>query len=195
MDENGKEKKKKEYTFALLRRRPTWQRLDIMSVSAISLGVLSYFGWQLTDKEDLLAMGTLIMAILLNGVLLLNNYWSVSYHETIAYQSLDNGQIDECSHVRVRIDNKKQNVVKRYIVPIIQKTMELTPGNVIVAHQVEVQKKKFSYNKERKTFSQIPYPVQDSIECYQTAEGIADKVSQAKADLVWGPNEMHVPIP
>lgn len=42
--------------------------------------------------------------------------------------------METCSHVRVRIDNKKQNIVKRYIVPIIQKTMEMAPGNVIVAH-------------------------------------------------------------
>lgn len=166
MDLSGKEKKKKEYTFALLRRRPMWQRLDIICVCIITASLLSFFGWQLTDKEDLLAIGCLVLAILLNGVLLLSNFWSVSYHETIAYAALDNRQIDTCSHIRVRIDNKKQNIVKRYIVPIIQKTMEMTPGNVIVAHQVEVQKKKFSYSKERKTFSQIPYPVEDSIECY-----------------------------
>lgn len=89
MDTSGKEKKKKEYSFALLRRRPNWQRMDIFAVSAITCGLLSYFGWQLTDKEDLLAIGCLVLTILVNGVLLLGNYWSVGYHETIAYQSLD----------------------------------------------------------------------------------------------------------
>ena len=97
--------------------------------------------------------------------------------------------------MRVRINNKKQNIVKRYIVPIIQKTVEMAKGNVVVAYQVEVQKKKFSYSKDKKTFSQIPYPVDDSIEFYRTNEGIQDQTALKKADLVWGPNKMSVPIP
>ena len=56
-----------------------------MAVSVITIGMLYKFGWQLTDKEDLLAMGCMVLSILLNSVLLLNNYWSVGYHETIAY--------------------------------------------------------------------------------------------------------------
>ena len=140
-------------------------------------------------------MGCMVLTVLLNGVLLLCNHWSVAYHETIAYQSLAGNQIDKCTHVRVRIDNKKQNIIKRFIVPLIAKTIEMTPGNVIIAHQVEVQKKKFSYSKDRKTFSQIPYPVDDSIEYYQSCEGIQDAKSVKKADLVWGPNKMSVPIP
>ena len=83
-----KEKKKKVYEFALLYRRPLYQRVDIGAVVVITLGMLGYFGWQLTDKEDLLAIGCLLLAILLNGVLLLSNHWSVSYHEAMAYQSL-----------------------------------------------------------------------------------------------------------
>ena len=66
----------------------------------------------------------------------------------------------------MRINNKKQSIVKMFIVPILIKTMDLD-GNVIVAHQVEVQKKKFSYSKERKTFSSIPYPIDDTLEYYQ----------------------------
>ena len=56
--------------------------------------------------------------------------------------------------------------------PIIHKDMEVTPGKFVRAHQVEVHKKKFSYSKEKKIFSQIPYPVDDSIEYYQSCEGI-----------------------
>ena len=132
--EKTEEKKKKEYTFALLLRRPIWQRVDLLSVSVVTMALFYTFGWQLTDKEDLLAMGCMVMAVLVNGVLLLANHWSVAYHETIAYKSLDARQVDTCSHVRVRIDNKKQNIVKRFIVPILKKTMEIKPGNVVVAH-------------------------------------------------------------
>ena len=131
------EKKKKEYAFALLRRRPMWMRVDLIFVTLATIALVHHFGWQLTDKEDLLAMGCMVLVIIFNGVLLLNNYWSVAYHETIAYQSLSGHEIDKCSHVRVRIDNKKQSIVKKFIVPILIKTMDLD-GNVIVAHQVEV---------------------------------------------------------
>lgn len=82
------EKKKKEYVFALLRRRPMYLRVEIATVCAITAALFWTFGWQLTDKEDLLAIGSLVLAILLNGVLILMNYWSVTYHETLAYQSL-----------------------------------------------------------------------------------------------------------
>ena len=84
-----------------------WQRVDLMAVSVITCAVLYSFGWQLTDKEDLLAMGCLVLSILLNGVLILNNYWSVAYHETIAYKSLKPIEIERCSHVRTTINNKK----------------------------------------------------------------------------------------
>lgn len=79
----------------------------------------------------------MVLAILFNGVCLLNNYWSVAYHQAIAYKSLSGHEIDKCTHVRVIIDNKKQSIVKKFIVPILIKTMDLD-GNVIVAHQVEV---------------------------------------------------------
>jgi len=52
------------------------------------------FGWQITDKENLLAVGCLIIAMGLNGVLLLMNYWSVAAHEFYAYKRLRNDQIE-----------------------------------------------------------------------------------------------------
>ena len=79
------EKKKKEYSFTLLLRRPMWMRVDLIAVTIVTAYVLGYFGWQLTDKEDLLAMGSMVLAALVNGVLLLGNHWWVVYHETIAY--------------------------------------------------------------------------------------------------------------
>jgi hypothetical protein len=47
-----------------------------------------HFGWQMTDKENLLATGCLILAVGFNGVLLLLNFWSVAAHEFYAYSSL-----------------------------------------------------------------------------------------------------------
>ena len=80
-----KEKKKKLYEFALLARRPVYLRFDILSVLIITTVLIYQFGWSLTDKEDLLAMGCMVITVMLNGVILLCNHWSVAYHETIAY--------------------------------------------------------------------------------------------------------------
>ena len=84
----SQEKKKKSYEFALLARRPTYVRFDILSVLAITATLIYQFGWSLTDKEDLLAMGMMVLTVMLDGVLLLCNHWSVAYHETIAYKNL-----------------------------------------------------------------------------------------------------------
>lgn len=63
-------------------------RADLIGVAVFTLTLLYNFGWQLTDKEDLLAMACLIMVALADSVLLLCNHWSVNYHETICYKQL-----------------------------------------------------------------------------------------------------------
>ena len=63
------------------------------------------------------------------------------------------------------------------------------------ATQIEILKKKFIFNKDRKTFTQIPYPTTETIEYYQSNEGIDDDMAKKKADLVYGSNKMHIPIP
>lgn len=60
---------------------------------------------------------------------------------------------------------------------------------------MEIQKKKFIYKQDRKSFTVIPYPVNDTISHYQNVEGISDEFSIKKVDLVWGPNKMSIPIP
>jgi hypothetical protein len=77
------------------------------------------FGWQMTDKENLLAVGCLILAVGTNGVLLLLNFWSVAAHELYAYKSLQANMIEKCTHVKAKVVNKKQNTTKYFIVPLI----------------------------------------------------------------------------
>ena len=88
-----------------------------------------------------------------NGVLLSSNFWSVDAHEFFAYAKLQSNQIESCTHVKVRIHNKKQNVIKRYIVPLMTKSIELQKGKVNKATQIEILKKKFIFNKDKKTFT------------------------------------------
>lgn len=102
-----------------MRRRPIYLRLDVLIVLAVSVFMCVQFGWQMSDKENLLAVGCLILAVGFNGVLLLTNYWSVGAHEFYAYQKLSNNQIELCTHVKAVVCNKKQNTTKMFIVPLI----------------------------------------------------------------------------
>jgi len=99
--------------------------MDVFTVTVVTGALFYIFGWRLSNKEDLLAMGMLVLGIMFNGVLLLSNFWSVDANEFFAYANLNNNQIETCTHVKVRIDNRKQNVIKRYIVPLILKSMVL----------------------------------------------------------------------
>lgn len=63
------------------------------------------------------------------------------------------------------------------------------------SYQIEFNKKRLLYNPEKKTFAQIPYPVDASIGFYQNAEGLLSEQEEKKAFLVWGPNKIDIPIP
>ena len=68
--------------------------------------------------------------------------------------------------MKARVENKKQNTSKQFIVPLIVQSVQLAAGKINKANQIELQKKKFIYSIDRKTFTQIPYPVKETIEFY-----------------------------
>jgi len=81
----------------------------------------------------LLATVCLILSITLVCVIFLLNYWSVNAHVFLTYEALpsnDKANIDKCTHVRIKLDNKKQHTVKRYIVPIIVNKVATSSGVV-----------------------------------------------------------------
>jgi len=45
--------------------------------------------------------------------------------------------------------------------------MQIAPGKVRKANYVDLIKKKFIFSKEKKTFKQFPYPVNETIKHYQ----------------------------
>lgn len=63
-------------------------RFDFITVACVCVFMCWQFGWQITDKENLLAVGCLILAVGFNGVLLLLNFWSVAAHEFYAYRTI-----------------------------------------------------------------------------------------------------------
>jgi hypothetical protein len=187
--------KKKTYTFALLKQRQLATRVDTILITVVWGALFYMFGLRVFNKEDLLASCLFILSIAVNGVFVLANFWSVNWNEFCAYSQLSDDKIELCTHVKVTVDNKKQNTIKRFIVPLLTKSVIIASGKVNKANQIEVQKKKFIYSKDKKTFTTIPYPISETIGYYQTTEGIEDEIGKNKADLVWGPNKMSVPIP
>ena len=43
-------------------------------------------------------------------------------------------------------------------------------------YSIDLNKKKFLFNSEKKTFLPIPYPVNETIGMYQEAEGLANEI-------------------
>lgn len=118
MQQPKEKEKKKIYEFKLLRRRKMYLRLDIFIVNLVS-GFMCYcFGREMGNMENILAVGCLILAIAFNGVLLLSNYWSIAANEFFGYSQLDNDQIEQCTHVKAIVINKKQHTTKRFILEL-----------------------------------------------------------------------------
>jgi hypothetical protein len=56
--------------------------------------------------------------------------------------------------------------VKRYVVPIIEKSVEISPGNLQTVYSIELMKKRMLWSNDRKIFQSIPYPIKETIEFY-----------------------------
>ena len=139
----------------MLKKRPTYTRLDVLSAPAIALIYYNIFGDVAFDWEHLLATVCLILSVTLVCLIFLLNYWSVNAHVFLSYQTLPNNDkstIEICTHVRIRLENRKQHTVKRYIVPIIINKVATSSGIVNKVYQLEFSKKRLLYSSERKTF-------------------------------------------
>jgi hypothetical protein len=77
--------KKKSYQFSLLATRKPHLRFDFLIVGSVCLGMVCQFGWEMTNMENIAAIGFLILAVAFNGVLLLLNFWSIAANEFFAY--------------------------------------------------------------------------------------------------------------
>jgi cation-transporting ATPase 13A1 len=73
--------------------------------------------------------------------------------------------------------------------------MEPEPGQLKTIFKIRLMMKRMLWVGSKYTFDGIPYPVKDTIEDYKEATGMQDKKQIEKADLVWGSNKMHIPMP
>ena len=122
--------KKKTYIFSLLRRRHVAFRVDSILVALVWGTIFYLFGLRCFDKEDLMASVCFILSIAVNGVFILANFWSVGWNEFCAYATIGEDKIDDCTHVKVKVDNRKQNTIKRFIVPLLVKSVMIASGKV-----------------------------------------------------------------
>lgn len=74
--------------------------------------------------------------------------------------------IQECTHIWVKIENKKQETVKKMIVPLLSTSVEITPGNLQTVHSIEIMKKRMLWSNQLRIFQAIPYPTKETIEHY-----------------------------
>jgi hypothetical protein len=116
--------------FTLLKKKPIIVRFDVFPIAITALTYNHYFGEAVFDVEHLLAMVSLILAISLHSLFLLLNFWSVNANVFFGFSKLSPGDIANCTHVKIKLENKKQHTVKRYIVPIIANTVVTSKGLV-----------------------------------------------------------------
>ena len=134
-----------------------------------------------------------MLAIICHSLLFFVNFWSADINVFFAYSKIED--IQESTDIWIRLENKKQQTVKTMVVPKLSMSVEITPGNLQTVYSLEIMKKRMLWSNEKKIFQGIPYPVKETIEFYQAAEGIQEKKEEARANLVWGNNKMNIPIP
>jgi len=103
--------------------------------------------------------------------------------------------ISNCSDIWVKLENKKQETVKKFICPLKTISLEIVPGKLQTAFSIEIMRKRMLWSNEKQMFQAIPYPIKEPIEYYQSAEGLKGKQEEGRANLVWGNNKMNIPIP
>lgn len=93
--------------FTLLSKKPIFLRNDFLSAPLIMGLYYFFFGDQAFDLEHLLASICLILSGFLIAIIFLLNFWSTNAHVFLCYNTLKAGAIDKCSHVRIRLENRK----------------------------------------------------------------------------------------
>lgn len=76
--------------FTLLRKRPTYLRLDIIAAPLIAFAYNYTFGDLALDGEHILASVCLILAVTCVALIFLLNFWSVNANVFLCYSTLRN---------------------------------------------------------------------------------------------------------
>jgi hypothetical protein len=89
------------------------------------------FGSKIFDREELVPVLSLVLAITVHSLMFFINFWNADINVLFAFRVLpDDCNIQEATEVWVKIENKKQNTIKKHIVPLLSTSVEITPGNL-----------------------------------------------------------------
>lgn len=66
-----------------------------------------YFGEAVFDVEHILAITCVILAITFHLLMFLLNFWSVNANVFFGFTTLADNRIDQCTHVKIRVYNRK----------------------------------------------------------------------------------------
>ena len=81
----------KVLSFTLLKQRPIYLRLDVLSVPIIVGSYYYTFGDKMHDVEHILASVMLIVAVTLICLVFLMNYWNVNANVLMGFSTLKPG--------------------------------------------------------------------------------------------------------
>ena len=105
-----------------------------------------------------------MLAIIAHSLLFFVNFWSADINVFFAYSKIDD--IQECSDIWIKLENKKQQTIKTMVVPRLSLSVEITPGKLQTVYSLEYLKKRMLWSNEKKIFQGIPYPVKETIGFY-----------------------------
>lgn len=89
------------------------------------------FGSKIFDREELVPVLSLMLAITAHSLMFFINFWNADINVLFSFYKLgEMDAIDSCSHIWVKIINKKQDTVKKLIVPILTESVEISPGKL-----------------------------------------------------------------
>lgn len=78
-----------------------------MSIPFTLFGLIYYFGDDLLNVESIVGTTSLMVAITFHSVFLLVNFWSVNANVFLGYKKVKAGEIEKCSHIKIKLDNRK----------------------------------------------------------------------------------------
>ena len=144
----------------MLKKRPVIQRFDVFPLFFTSALLYHFFGSRIFDREELVPVLCFMLAITFHSLMFFINFWNADINVLFAYTKLaEDANVSDSSHIWVKIENKKQNTIKKFIVPLLSNSVEITPGKLQTVYSIEVMKKRMLWSNEKRLFQPIPYPI------------------------------------
>jgi cation-transporting ATPase 13A1 len=86
------------------------------------------FGTRIFDREELVPVLCLMLACTVHSLLFFVNFWSADINVFFAYSKIND--IQDCTDIWIQIENKKQQTIKKTVVPRLSLSVEITPGKL-----------------------------------------------------------------